>query len=71
MTVPTRLMILCVVAACTGGSSSTQVLTGRVDTSKGAVAIRAVIDGEVVTATPVRATRMASRRIDAFSPASK
>jgi hypothetical protein len=58
MTVPTlslaRLLILCVVAACSGGSSSSQVLTGRIDTSKGAVAIRAVIDGEVVTATPVR-----------------
>jgi hypothetical protein len=49
-----RLLTLYVVAACSGGSSSTQVLTGRVDTSKGALAIRAIADDDVVTATPVR-----------------
>jgi hypothetical protein len=47
------LTLCCALAACTDGSS-TQVLTGRVDTSKGALAIRAIADDNVVTATPVR-----------------
>src|SRR5688572_12980126 len=56
MSVKMRLLTLCcaAAAACTGGESSTQVLTGRIDTSKGALAIRAIADGEVITATPVR-----------------
>jgi len=48
-----RLLALCALAACSG-DPSTQVLTGRVDTTKGAVAIRAISDGEIVTAAQVR-----------------
>lgn len=40
-------------AACTGGSG-TQVITGHVDVGKGALAVRAIADTDVVTATPVR-----------------
>jgi hypothetical protein len=50
-----KIFALCcgALTACAGGSE-TQVLTGRVDTSKGALAIRAVSADDVVTATPVR-----------------
>jgi hypothetical protein len=47
------LLALSAIAAC-GGEPSTQIVTGRVDTAKGALAIRAIGDGEVVTAAPVR-----------------
>lgn len=50
-----KFVALCLGAltACDDGAS-TQVLTGRVDTTKGALAIRAVADNQVITATPVR-----------------
>ena len=50
-----KVLALCsgALVACAGGTD-TQVLTGRVDTSKGALAIRAVSADDVVTATPVR-----------------
>jgi hypothetical protein len=46
-------LAFCAIAACSG-EPSTQVLTGRVDTHKGAVAIRAISDGVVITAAQVR-----------------
>lgn len=48
-----RLLALCALAAC-AAEPSTQVLTGHVAASRGALAVRAVADGEVVAATPVR-----------------
>jgi hypothetical protein len=50
-----KLLALCLgtLVACSDGAED-QILTGRVDTSQGALAIRAVADGEVITATPVR-----------------
>ncbi|MEO8705412.1 MAG: hypothetical protein ABI867_35550 [Kofleriaceae bacterium] len=45
--------VLCAFAACSS-EPSTQVITGHIDGAKGALAIRAVANGEVVTATPVR-----------------
>ncbi len=47
------LALCCALAACSDGESM-QVITGRIDASKGALAIRAIADGDVVTATPVR-----------------
>ncbi len=47
-------LLCCALAACDGGTSGVQVITGRVDASKGALAIRAVADDDIVTATPVR-----------------
>jgi hypothetical protein len=49
----TRLLALCAFAACTS-APSTQVITGHIDTTKGALAVRAIADGEVVTAATVR-----------------
>src|SRR5688500_3695221 len=48
-----RVLALCLVGACSGGTS-TQVLTGHVPSERGALAVRAVADGEIVAATPVR-----------------
>ena len=45
---------LCVVVGCTASDPPSQVLTGRVDAKQGAVAIRAVVGGEVATAAEVR-----------------
>jgi hypothetical protein len=54
MTRSMKMLALCLgLAACTGGAD-VQVITGRVATSQGALAIRAVADNDVVTATPVR-----------------
>jgi hypothetical protein len=48
-----RVLALCLVGACSG-TSSTQVLTGHVASERGVIAVRAVADGEIVAATPVR-----------------
>ncbi len=49
----TAVALTAAIAACTG-DPGTQVLTGRVDRTKGALAIRAISDGDVVTAGQVR-----------------
>ena len=48
------LAVLCAAVGCTAAEPETQVLTGRVDGRQGAVAIRAVVGGEVATAAQVR-----------------
>jgi hypothetical protein len=56
MSAASKFLALCgLLAACDGGEPD-QLLTGRVDTSQGALAIRAVStdDAEVIVATPVR-----------------
>lgn len=47
------VLLACAIGACSGGSG-TQVITGHVDVGKGALAVRAIADDDVVTATPVR-----------------
>jgi hypothetical protein len=46
------LIALCAASGCTS-SPATQVVTGRIDTAQGAVAVRAVVDNTVATAAEV------------------
>ena len=45
---------LCAVVGCTSSDPPSQVVTGRIDGKQGAVAVRAVVGGEVATAAQVR-----------------
>jgi hypothetical protein len=53
MTRNLRVLALCLVGACSA-EPSTQVLTGRVAAERGALAVRAIADGEIIAAAPVR-----------------